>query len=203
MHLALVLQHPIHLTQLYWGVNQTEGTLVGFDPLNNALLAVWGFLRTGFGIVPTATHGLIVVNTPAAAMEGAKWNMYVPCSVPLLVPSNVGLWFPPQLSGERCVTVCRQSTVTNMILQEARVLWLAGRSWGRQCASRSSSEPRCFAMAQRHQWQLPSGDWPTVTSTLHTVHRTECLPPWWGLLLQPLALGSLSLTSFRLPVGRR
>jgi hypothetical protein len=60
--------------QLYWGVNGKPDTLVGGDPLNTAVLPIWGFLRAAFGVAPTLTHGLAVVNPPAAAAEGAVWN---------------------------------------------------------------------------------------------------------------------------------
>jgi len=58
--------------QLYWG--ETD-ELVGFDPLNTALLSVWGFMRAVFGIAPTLANGLTIVNSPAKEMEGARWNM--------------------------------------------------------------------------------------------------------------------------------
>jgi hypothetical protein len=60
--------------------------LVGGDPLNTAALAVWGFLRAAFGVAPTLTRGLRVVNVPAAAAEGAVWNTsYLGASVCLKV----------------------------------------------------------------------------------------------------------------------
>jgi len=61
--------------QLYWGTHGGPDQLVGGDPLNTAVLPIWGFLRGTFGIVPTLTRGLTVANTPADAMEGAVWNM--------------------------------------------------------------------------------------------------------------------------------
>jgi hypothetical protein len=90
--------------------------LVGFDPLNNALLAVWGFLRTGFGVVPTATHGLVVVNGPATALEGAQWNMCV--HAPHAPSLHSVLWVTampgPALSrrcaGGQCCTCCVPSS---------------------------------------------------------------------------------------------
>jgi hypothetical protein len=57
--------------QLYWG---EVDSLVGFDPLNTALLSVWGFFRATFGVAPSFS-GLVVVNSPAKNMEGARWNM--------------------------------------------------------------------------------------------------------------------------------
>lgn len=61
--------------QLYWGVNGSADKLVGGDPLNTAVLSVWGFLRAAFGVAPTLTRGLRIVNAPAAAAaEGARWN---------------------------------------------------------------------------------------------------------------------------------
>lgn len=69
--------------QLYW-----RGTdeLVGFDPLNTALLSVWGFMRAVFGIAPTLSNGLMIINSPAKEMEGARWNMsYLGASVCLRV----------------------------------------------------------------------------------------------------------------------
>jgi hypothetical protein len=58
--------------QLYWG---SINSLVGFDPLNTALLSVFGFMRGTFGITPTLNDGLIITNTPAKAINGARWNM--------------------------------------------------------------------------------------------------------------------------------
>jgi hypothetical protein len=58
--------------QLYWGpTNQ----LVGFDPLNTALVGVWGLFRAAFGVTPTLNDGIRVVNAPAASFEGARWNV--------------------------------------------------------------------------------------------------------------------------------
>lgn len=63
--------------QLYWGHNGAPGSLVGGDPLNTAALSVWGFLRGTFGVAASLAHGLVVVNAPAAASEGAVWNTSV------------------------------------------------------------------------------------------------------------------------------
>ena len=47
------------------------------DPLNTAALSVWGFMRAGFGVDVTLLDGLVAVNSPAAALEGARWNVSV------------------------------------------------------------------------------------------------------------------------------
>lgn len=60
--------------QLYWGVDGKADSLVGGDPLNTAVLPIWGFLRAAFGVAPTLMHGLTVVNAPATNAEGAVWN---------------------------------------------------------------------------------------------------------------------------------
>ena len=60
--------------QLYWGTEGRPNSLVGGDPLNTAALSIWGFLRGGFGIVPTLTRGLQALNAPASGMEGANWT---------------------------------------------------------------------------------------------------------------------------------
>jgi hypothetical protein len=60
--------------QLYWGTDHQPNSLVGGDPLNTAALSIWGFLRAGFGLLPTLTHGLQAAQAPAAGMEGAQWN---------------------------------------------------------------------------------------------------------------------------------
>ena len=75
--------------QLYWGTNGAPDSLVGGDPLNTAVLPIWGFLRASFGIVPTLTKGLVVANEPAAKAEGAVWNTsYLGESVCLTVRSR-------------------------------------------------------------------------------------------------------------------
>jgi len=56
--------------QLYWDTGQ----LVGVDPLNNALLTLWGFLRAGFGVHPTLSRGLVVTNPPAPQLDGATYT---------------------------------------------------------------------------------------------------------------------------------
>jgi hypothetical protein len=60
--------------QLYWGVNGSPDSLVGGDPLNTAVLPIWGFLRAIFGVAPTLTRGLKIVNSPALKANGATWN---------------------------------------------------------------------------------------------------------------------------------
>jgi hypothetical protein len=63
--------------QLYWGANDE---LVGGDPLNSALVIVWGFVRGCFGIETTlaaGTGGIRAVNAPAAALEGSSLNISV------------------------------------------------------------------------------------------------------------------------------
>lgn len=55
--------------QLYWNT----GELVGGDPLNNALMALWGWLRGVFGVKPML-QGLVATNKPAAELEGARWT---------------------------------------------------------------------------------------------------------------------------------
>ena len=63
--------------QLYWGVDGKPDTLVGSDPLNTAVLPIWGFLRASFGVAPSLARGLVVVNEPAQAAVGAVWNTSV------------------------------------------------------------------------------------------------------------------------------
>jgi hypothetical protein len=60
--------------QLYWGTHGANNTLVLGDPLNTALLSVWGLLQAGFGVVPTR-GGLRSANAPARDFEGAQYNM--------------------------------------------------------------------------------------------------------------------------------
>jgi hypothetical protein len=55
--------------QLYWNT----GTLVGGDPLNNALMAIWGWLRGSFGVKPMLSQ-IVITNAPAPQMEGAQWT---------------------------------------------------------------------------------------------------------------------------------
>lgn len=49
------------------------GALVGGDPLNNALMAVWGWTRGAFGVRPML-GGVTAPNAPAAAVEGGAWT---------------------------------------------------------------------------------------------------------------------------------
>ncbi len=63
--------------QLYWGVNHEPDRLVGSDPLNTAVLPIWGYLRAAFGVAHNLTVGLAVVNEPAASAVGAVWNTSV------------------------------------------------------------------------------------------------------------------------------
>lgn len=75
--------------QLYWGTQGKPDTLVGGDPLNTAVLPIWGFLRATFGVAPTLTRGLRVVNEPAAKAVGAVWNSsFLGQSVCLTVQGN-------------------------------------------------------------------------------------------------------------------
>ena len=60
--------------QLYWGTHGADDTLVLGDPLNTALLSVWGLLQAGFGVEPTLA-GLRSRNPPAASFEGAQRNV--------------------------------------------------------------------------------------------------------------------------------
>ena len=60
--------------QLYWGTHGASDTLVLGDPLNTALLSVWGLLQAGFGVEPTL-GGLRSRSKPAASFEGAGYNM--------------------------------------------------------------------------------------------------------------------------------
>ena len=59
--------------QLYWG---PTNSLVGGDPLNSALVIVWGFVRGCFGVA-TSLGGIHRVGAPAAALEGARLNISV------------------------------------------------------------------------------------------------------------------------------
>ena len=75
--------------QLYWGTQGKPDTLVGSDPLNTAVLPIWGFLRSVFGIAHTLTKGLVVVNEPAMNAIGAVWNTsYLGESVCLTVQNS-------------------------------------------------------------------------------------------------------------------
>lgn len=56
--------------QLYWN----KGVLVGSDPLNNALLSLWGLLRGGLGILTTLSQGLVRTTPPAPQLEGARYT---------------------------------------------------------------------------------------------------------------------------------
>jgi hypothetical protein len=78
--------------QLYWDT----GELVGFDPLNDSLLALWGLLRGGLGILPTLTDGVTVTNKASPQLEGARYefsylgklcSVVIRDSVPQLSPS--------------------------------------------------------------------------------------------------------------------
>jgi len=71
--------------QLYWNTN----TLVGGDPLNDCLLALWGFLRGGFGVTPTLTQGLLFTNTPFQALDGARYTF---SPVENAVQPRINLW---------------------------------------------------------------------------------------------------------------
>ena len=76
--------------QLYWAQNGGPGSLVGGDPLNTAALSVWGFMRGVFGAAPTLTRGVVAVGAPAAAAEGARWNVsHLGVDVCLLVGKGV------------------------------------------------------------------------------------------------------------------
>ena len=75
--------------QLYWGTHGKPDALVGGDPLNTAVLPIWGFLRATFGVAQTLTKGLVVVNEPAAKAVGAVWNTsYLGQSVCLTVQGD-------------------------------------------------------------------------------------------------------------------
>ena len=63
------VQNRAWAQQLYW----RTGELVGADPLNNALLALYGALHGGFGIKRTLA-GETVVNAPAPELEGSTWT---------------------------------------------------------------------------------------------------------------------------------
>lgn len=76
--------------QLYWAPNGGASSLVGGDPLNTAALSVWGFMRSFFGAEPTLTRGVVAVGKPAAAAEGARWNVsHLGVDVCLLVSEAV------------------------------------------------------------------------------------------------------------------
>jgi hypothetical protein len=75
--------------QLFWGTNGRPDSLVGGDPLNTAVLPIWGFLRSAFGVAHTLTRGLVVVSSPAKAAIGAVWNTsHLGASVCLTVQDN-------------------------------------------------------------------------------------------------------------------
>jgi len=75
--------------QLYWGTNGAPDSLVGADPLNTAVLPIWGFLRSAFGVAPTLSKGFVVINQPALKAEGAVWNVsYLGESVCLVVKNQ-------------------------------------------------------------------------------------------------------------------
>ena len=75
--------------QLYWGTNGAPDSLVGGDPLNTAVLPIWGFLRSAFGVAPTLSKGFVVINQPALKAEGAVWNVsYLGESVCLVVKNQ-------------------------------------------------------------------------------------------------------------------
>ena len=46
---------------------------MGADPLNNALMAVWGWLRAVFGVKPTLA-GVVSTHAPAPEVEGGQWT---------------------------------------------------------------------------------------------------------------------------------
>ncbi len=48
---------------------QDLGALIGGDPLNNVLLATWGWLRGGFGVKPTVRHGADAATTKKTAPQ--------------------------------------------------------------------------------------------------------------------------------------
>jgi len=59
-------------------VTGPDGTsLVGGDPLNSALVIIWGFGRACFGVSTLRLLEFRVVNSPAAALEGAQLNISV------------------------------------------------------------------------------------------------------------------------------
>jgi hypothetical protein len=64
------LLHACAPRSSYWD----SGVLVGGDPLNNALMAIWGWLRGGFGVKPTLTRGVVTTNDAAPQLEGATWT---------------------------------------------------------------------------------------------------------------------------------
>ena len=66
--------------QLYWGsTNASRGKrmeqLVGSDPLNNSLIAMWGFLQAAFGVrISLASVEFVAGARAPPQMEGATWT---------------------------------------------------------------------------------------------------------------------------------
>ena len=62
--------------QLYWGssTGKRKEELVGFDPLNNSLIALWGFLQTVFGVRISLLKGVEFVGKASREMEGGTWT---------------------------------------------------------------------------------------------------------------------------------
>jgi hypothetical protein len=58
--------HPL----LFSFADFSDQSLVGTDPLNDSLLALWGLVHGGFGFKSTL-RGLVKTNAPAPQLEGA------------------------------------------------------------------------------------------------------------------------------------
>ena len=48
--------------------------LVGSDPLNNSLIAMWGFLQAVFGVRISLAEVAFTGGEAPAALEGARWT---------------------------------------------------------------------------------------------------------------------------------
>eukprot|EP01087_Luapelamoeba_hula_P003505 TRINITY_DN1331_c1_g1_i4.p1 TRINITY_DN1331_c1_g1~~TRINITY_DN1331_c1_g1_i4.p1 ORF type:complete len:794 (-),score=74.73 TRINITY_DN1331_c1_g1_i4:120-2501(-) len=57
--------------QLFWNTH----SFIGWDPLNNSLMVLWGFVRGVLGIEPTLTRGIQIHNHPLpAVLEGSRYS---------------------------------------------------------------------------------------------------------------------------------
>ena len=62
--------------QLFWNKDPAtgKGTLVGSDPLNDSLLAVWGALQGAFGLKISLARVELLGTRAPASLEGARWT---------------------------------------------------------------------------------------------------------------------------------